>query len=277
MPFANLGRTSLALLLLLLVVAVPVHLTQDHVPEEIQAVPEEELSEETKIQNGIEKMTQIVEEMVGERNTVPLPGLPTINIDTGKISISMSLANIYLQGLNDREILDAGLYSGKKNKTAHATVVLNKLSLLVGTYSSTGHMNNLPLNGEGPMYIHLHDFSISFSVKWHSKLFVIPCAEYNTTRLTFDLRRMETHFENLNTLDGADLGQVVDIVVPSFGGDIIKQLQVLLSTTYYETVDAMLVDLFNTYSPCGTGRREDILDSAQLMELTQDIIKDLIP
>lgn len=275
MPLASLGRVSLALLLLL-VAAVPVHLTQEHVPEELQAVPEEELSEETKIQIGIEKMREIAEKMVGERNTVPLPGLPTINIDTGKISISMSLANMYLQGLNDITVLEPGLYSGPQNKTAHATIVFNKISLLVGSYTSAGHINNLPLNGEGPMYIHLHDFSIFFTVKWKPK-FIIPCAEYNTSSLTLDLRRMETHFEHLNEIEGADLGQVVDIVVPSFGQDIVKQLDVLLSTKYYDVVDRLLVDAFNTATTCGTGNREDTLNTAQLMELTHDIIKDLVP
>lgn len=276
MPLASLGRASLALLLLL-VAAVPVHLTQEHVPEELQAVPEEELSEETKIQIGIEKMREIAEEMVGERNTVPLPGLPTINIDIGKISISMTLANIYLQGLDDMTVLKPGLYYGLQNKTAHATIVFKKLSLLVGSYTSAGHINNLPLNGEGPMYIHLHDFSIFFTVKWHFEHLIIPCAETGTSSLTLDLQRMETHFEHLNEIEGADLGQVVDIVIPSFGRDIVQQLDVLLSTKYYDVVDHLIVDTFNTATTCSTGNREDTLNTAQLMELTHDIIKDLVP
>ncbi|XP_063861061.1 uncharacterized protein LOC135101287 [Scylla paramamosain] len=277
MPLASLGRAFLTLLLLL-VAAVPVRLTQEHAPEAAHVVPEEELSEEAKIQIGTQKVMQAVGKLLGDYNSGPLSGLPTININSDKISVSISLANIYLQGLSDMELLEAGAFSGsRKNKTAHGTVMFNKISLLVGTYSSTGHINNLPFNGEGPMYIHLHNFSISFSIKWHFKNFIIPCVEYNTSHLTLDLLRMETHFENLNTNEGADLGQLVDIVVPSFGQDIVKQLEVLLSTTYYEKLDTILVGYINTITKCTKGTREDILNTAQLMEMTHDIIKDLIP
>lgn len=275
MPLASLSQASLAMVLVLVAV-VPVHLTQVHVPDAAQTVSYEEISEEDKIQNGTKAVIEAVGKLLSEYNTVPLPGLPTFNINHDKISISISLANIYLQGLSDNELLDVGV--GIKNKTAHGTVMFKKISLLVGTYSSSGHINNLPFNGEGPMYIHLHDFSISFSIKWHFKPFsIIPCVDYNTSHLALDLLRMETHFEHLNANEGADLGQVVDIVVPSFGQDIVKELEFLLSTTYYEKLDTILVGLINIKTKCTKGIRENILNTVQVMEMTQNIIKDLIP
>ncbi|XP_045133875.1 uncharacterized protein LOC123517639 [Portunus trituberculatus] len=276
MPLASHSQASLAMVLLLVLV-IPVHLTQVYVSDAAQTVSQEEISEEGKIQNGTKAVREAVGKLLSEYNTVPLPGLPTFNINSDKISISISLANIYLQGLSDMKFLDVGV-GMIKNKTVHGTVMFKKIRLLVGTYSSSGHINNLPFNGEGPMYIHLHDFSISFSIKWYFKPFsVIPCVDYNTSHLALDLLRMETHFDHLNANEGADLGQVVDIVVPSFGQDIVKELEFLLSTTYYEKLDTILVGLINIKTKCTKGIREDVLNTVQVMKMTQDIIKELIP
>lgn len=87
----------------------------------------------------------------------------------------------------------------------------------------------------------------------------------------------QTRFENLNQNEGADLGQLVDIVVPSFGQDIVKQLQVLISTKYYQFFDSTIIGLVNRITKCSTASREDILKIDELMKVINDIIKDLLP
>ena len=121
--------------------------------------------------------------------------------------------------------------------------------------------------------LHLGTITIgSIIVASHGRLFFNRYSSF-LIPLPFHL---QTHFEHLNANEGADLGQVVDIVVPSFGQDITKQLEFLLSTTYYEKVDTVLVQLLNNILGCTKGTREDILNTVQVMEMTQDIIKDLI-
>ncbi|KAG0710381.1 hypothetical protein GWK47_022956 [Chionoecetes opilio] len=264
MGFLDLCRASLPLLLLMMMCAVPVH------PSQQESVPEAaQQSEEAMAAITAEELKQSIREVLDEYSTISLPGLPTTTFQRGdSVSVSLSLADIYLKGLDDYEM--DGPHPGIS--TISVSLKFHKLSLLVGTYSSSGHIITLPFNGEGPMYIHLHDLKLALSFKWRYKFPDIICAKKNSSTYKFDLRRMETHFENLNAVEGPDLGQVVDIVLPSFGQDIVKLLQVIISTKFDNTI----IDLINTFTKCTTESRKDILKTDELMMVIDDVINDLL-
>lgn len=259
------------LMLVLLLAAVPVFLAQEHIPETDQQ------SEEFKFPFTKEELKDMMKDLTKDYQLVPLPGLPPISVEGDTVSITLSLADIYLHGLTDVDL--EPIADDIKNFRAGVKAVFHKISLFVGTYSSGGHLLNLPFNGEGPMYLHLH--GLSFGVTMAGKPVLGAkykvCAVSNSTALDFDLERMETRFENLNQNEGADLGQLVEIVVPSFGQDIVQQLAVLLSNKYLKFIDPIVIGLANHFLECDTKPIEDILKADELIEVMNGVIRDLVP
>lgn len=252
-------------LLLLVVAASPASWAQQHVPEVAQETQEVEFP--------VEELLASLREVLDQYETLAFPGIPTINIVSGdQVSIAISLSDLYLEGLNNvKPSLDPGL----AERRAALQLDWKKISLLVGSYTSSGHILNLPFNGEGPMYLRLHDLLVTVSVNYTIQ--VIPsgvCAVANTSDYDLDLIRMETHLENLNK--GTDQGQLVDLVVPSFGQDIVERLEVLIKSKYYDFLDKTLVGLIN-YVACPTKPEGDVLKTDELMSVMKDIVKDFLP
>lgn len=68
----------------------------------------------------------------------------------------------------------------------------------------------------------------------------------------------------------------MDLVVPSFGQDIVERLEVLIKSKYYDFLDKTLVGLIN-YVACPTKPEGDVLKTDELMSVMKDIVKDFLP
>lgn len=68
----------------------------------------------------------------------------------------------------------------------------------------------------------------------------------------------------------------MDLVVPSFGQDIVERLEVLIKSKYYDFLDKTLVGLINSVT-CPKKVEGDVLKTDELMSVMKDIVKDFLP
>lgn len=68
----------------------------------------------------------------------------------------------------------------------------------------------------------------------------------------------------------------MDLVIPSFGQDIVERLEVLIKSKYYDFLDKTLVGLINSVT-CPTKPEGDVLKTDELMSVIKDIVKDFLP
>lgn len=197
-----------------------------------------------------------------------IPELPTFDIEYQDIaSIALSLNSLTLTGVSDVSVtfVHQGLPG---NQTLQ--IVLPQINLAVGTYISGGHINNLPFNGKGPMSLTLYKLSVTIKYEWekYAILYLHSCVKDNSTNYDLDLRRMQAHFGNLNA--GTDQGQLIDIMISSFGPDIIDYLEDLLNTSLYDILDDAFVALVNSILGCQNAEELPlemvVSDAAQLVE-----------
>lgn len=69
---------------------------------------------------------------------------------------------------------------------------------------------------------------------------------------------------------------MVDIVVGSFGQDIVERLEVLIKSKFYDFLDRTIVGLINSVA-CPTKTQGDILNNDELISVMKDIVKDFLP
>ncbi|XP_071524801.1 uncharacterized protein [Panulirus ornatus] len=186
-----------------------------------------------------------------------IPAIPTIDIEYEDIvSVAFSLNNIDLSGVSNVNVTEFA-HHGKKPGSQSLTTVLPQISLSIGDYVSAGHLLNLPFNGEGPVSLTLYDLSINITYEWDSySIFSGYCASDNSTKFDLDLRRMQVNFENLNP--GTDLGQLINIVLSSFGPDIVDYLELQLNTSLNGPLDDAIINLVNHL--CPNLNEDDTLD-----------------
>ncbi|XP_037776537.1 uncharacterized protein LOC119573381 [Penaeus monodon] len=198
-----------------------------------------------------------IQEILKPLANLSLPALPTIEINIDNIaSVAMSLTELELKGLNIVNV--ASFNPGSKNIPAVLNLNMPR-AVLTGFYSSGGHLINVPLNGEGPLSVTLHDLAITVSFGWetYNILQMDFCAGYNSSSIDIDLRRLEVNFENLNPTE-AEQGELVNTILSSFGPDIFDYLEIFLDTTFYDAIDLAVVGGLNGLDSCKSKPTEEI-------------------
>ncbi|XP_047473433.1 uncharacterized protein LOC125028132 [Penaeus chinensis] len=190
---------------------------------------------------------EAIQEALKPLANLALPALPTIEINIDNIaSVAMSLTDLELKGLNIVNVASFNL--GGKNNPAVLDLNMPRAAL-TGFYSSGGHLLNVPMNGEGPLSVIIHDLAITMSFGWEKFNLLQSdfCAGYNSSSIDIDLRRLEVNFENLNPTE-AEQGELINIMVSSFGPDIFDYVETFLDTTFYEAIDIAIIDAINNQS-----------------------------
>ncbi|KAG7165586.1 uncharacterized protein LOC121870353 [Homarus americanus] len=205
-----------------------------------------------------------------------IPSLPTLDIGNEDLySIALSLNNLTLTGVsnvNVTEFKHQGNHRHPGNQTLR--IILPKISLTVGSYISEGHLLNLPFNGEGPMSITIYNLQILITFDWDTfslLSYLFSCAADNSTNIDLAIRRMEVHFENLN--EGTDQGQLVNIVLSSFGPDIMDYLDMLMDTSLYDPLDNALIGLINSKLVCP--KNEEIIPLETVVSNVAEDVREL--
>lgn len=164
-----------------------------------------------------------------------IPALPILNVKKEDyVSIALSLSDLQLTGISNVNVTDANIVRRTVN------IIMPKITLDVGHYSSGGHIINLPFSGEGPMKIALHKLQINLKIGFSNS----RCAKLLSTTFDLDLPRLEVEFTNMNP--GSDQGQLINIAVSSFGPDIIDYLEILLNGGFNSVADEIIVDAINS-------------------------------
>ncbi|XP_063585572.1 uncharacterized protein LOC134762983 [Penaeus indicus] len=193
------------------------------------------------------KLEELIQQALKPLANLTLPALPTIEVNIDNIaSVAMSLTDLELKGLNIVNV--ANLNPGNKDNPLVLNLNLPRAEL-TGFYSSGGHLINVPLNGEGPLSVIIHDLAITMSFGWE-KYNIIQgdfCAGYNSSSIDIDLRRLEVNFENLNPTE-AEQGELVNTMLSSFGPDIFDYVETFLDTTFYEAIDNAIIEVVNNQS-----------------------------
>ncbi|KAK7081763.1 hypothetical protein SK128_016901 [Halocaridina rubra] len=197
-----------------------------------------------------------------------IPALPVYNVDFGDLaSISLSLAKLNLVGLDNFNISALNASSNLPPANIEIELIFPRIALEVGFYSSGGHILNLPFNGKGSLLLALHKLAIKLSFRIN----VITCVMRDSTAYKLDLPRFEVEFSNMNP--GTDLGQLLNIVLSSFGTDIFDYLEVLLNGEFHETIDQIVVDIINSNNPVCPLKRDNPLDDERINEYLNDIFQ----
>lgn len=200
---------------------------------------------------------EAIQEALKPLADLSLPALPNIEINIDSIaSVAISLTDLKLKGLNIVNV--ENFNTGNKNNPAVLYLNMPRAAL-TGSFSSGGHLINVPVNGEGPMSVTLHDLAITVSFGWETFNLLQPnlCASSNSSSIDLDLRRLEVNFENLNPTEG-DQGQLVNLILSSFGPDIFDYLETFLDTTFYEAIDLAIVGAINGQDTCKSKPTEDL-------------------
>ncbi|XP_064078284.1 uncharacterized protein LOC135195766 isoform X2 [Macrobrachium nipponense] len=196
-------------------------------------------SNEGKIPTPAE-IEEFLKDLLRKYEGLHIPALPTFTFDNGGgISAALSVSDIMLNGLLD---LKVNLKLSLNKLTITAT--FNKVYLDVGRYSSGGHLLNLPFAGEGPLLIAIHKLKIGVEVDFKKSIDRGVCVGdiYGlSTKLILDQRRLEVKFSNMNP--GGDQGQLINLVLSSFGPDILDYLKILLTGKDKEVADRIVVDV----------------------------------
>ncbi|KAK4300059.1 hypothetical protein Pmani_027716 [Petrolisthes manimaculis] len=80
-------------------------------------------------------------------------------------------------------------------------------------------------------------------------------------------------FDGLN--EGTDQGQLINIVLSSFGPDIIDYLEVLLNSSLYQAVDDALVSILNDVLSCPNN--EEQFDISEVPVIIEDLLTSILP
>lgn len=81
-------------------------------------------------------------------------------------------------------------------------------------------------------------------------------------------------FDGLN--EGTDQGQLINIVLSSFGPDIIDYLEVLLNSSLYQAVDDAFVSILNGALQC-PNNSADQFDSSEAAVIIEDLLTSFLP
>ncbi|XP_068208269.1 uncharacterized protein [Palaemon carinicauda] len=233
-------------LFLVLMVSVPTYCQdgEERVEQESDLVSNASEEIGPKLGNWIDNViAERLNKSLTNYTNLHIPALPTLSYNDGNISVSLSLADIALKGLLDFNVTGSKVSS----KGTETNVIFNRVYLDVGHYSSGGHLLNLPFAGEGPLLVAIHKLKIhAFLTKAVVKNGGF-CVEENSAlpfSLDLDQRRLEVKFSNMNP--GADQGQLINIVLSSFGPDIIDYLNILLNGKDKEVAHRIVLDIVNT-------------------------------
>lgn len=202
-----------------------------------------------------------------------IPALPTLSYDNGGASVALSLSDITLSGTLDMKVK----ILNQRKENFKFSVTFDKVSLDVGKYSSGGHLLNLPFAGKGPLLIAIHKLKISVEVTLATSnnggfcvgdIFGLPI------QLTLDQRRLEVKFSNMNP--GADQGQLINLVLSSFGPDILDYLNILLKGKDKEVADRIVVDVVNTVLCPGWVSNNPLDDRDEMAEYLSTIFQHFV-
>ncbi|KAK4297144.1 hypothetical protein Pmani_030417 [Petrolisthes manimaculis] len=219
-------------------------------------------------------------EFLSQFEDLHIPALPPLNINgDDQYSVSLALSDLNIRGISDIDVTEFTHTSEgfQENRQDFQTfrMKFNKLYLDVGTYNAAGHLLNLPFNGEGPMSLGFINLDITIDFTWDSfePLYIGSCVADNTSKYDLDLQRMQVQFDGLN--EGTDQGQLINIVLSSFGPDIIDYLEVLLNSSLYQAVDDALVSILNGVLSCPNN--EEQFDISEVPVIIEDLLTSFLP
>ncbi|KAK3871779.1 hypothetical protein Pcinc_023088 [Petrolisthes cinctipes] len=227
------------------------------------------------IQNQLSKFLSQYEDL-------HIPALPPLNINgDDQYSISLALSNLNIRGISDIDVTafthtSEGIQDNKQDFQTFR-MKFNKLFLDVGTYNAAGHLLNLPFNGEGPMSLGFINLDITIDFTWDNFTFVYigNCVADDTSKYDLDVQRMQVQFDGLN--EGTDQGQLINIVLSSFGPDIIDYLEVLLNSSLYPAVDDALVAILNGALSCPNNNNTEQFDISEVPVIIEDLLTSFLP
>ncbi|KAK4323536.1 hypothetical protein Pmani_005769 [Petrolisthes manimaculis] len=164
-------------------------------------------------------------EFLSQFEDLHIPALPPLNINgDDQYSVSLALSDLNIRGISDIDVTEfthtSEGFQANRQDFQTFRMKFNKLYLDVGTYNAAGHLLNLPFNGEGPMSLGFINLDITIDFTWDPFKPLYRAAS-------------QVQFDGLN--EGTDQGQLINIVLSSFGPDIIDYLEVLLNSSLYCT------------------------------------------